>query len=418
MRRKGLAGLKVPSNVKWLILLASFSAIGYGYIITAITAYLPEQGVSSVDIGLIIGASGLAMIFCAIPFGILSDRIGRKWILIIGLVGVPVAMLLCALSLDPVYFLVASIVIGIAEGALLSTWNAMIADQTMVDNRDMAFSMSFIVNGCFYGIGLALPILFPTIQDLTGLSSVQVHSGAFVVLMFITAISPVSLLFLLKGYKDKAPGAKLRRGSFLKEKSKKTLVRFSINNTLIGLGAGLIIPLIPTWFFLQYGLPDSVTGPLLALSSLSIAFAALLSSRLSHRFGQVKGIVITQALSTVFMVAIPIMPGAVLAGAMFLIRSALMNMAWPIFDSYMMGIVDKDDRGLASAINSIVWRVPNSVTTFIGGSMLAAGLLSLPFFLAAVIYIIAITAFYLNFRNVKPYEEEPVPPPSEVLNES
>ena len=77
------------------------------------------------------------------------------------------------------------------------------------------------------------------------------------------------------------------------------------------------------------------------------------------------------------MVAIPIMPGAVLAGAMFLIRSALMNMAWPIFDSYMMGIVDKDDRGLASAINSIVWRVPNSVTTFIGGSMLAAGLLSI-----------------------------------------
>ena len=50
------------------------------------------------------------MIFCAIPFGILSDRIGRKWILIIGLVGVPVAMFLCTCSLDPSYFLVASIV--------------------------------------------------------------------------------------------------------------------------------------------------------------------------------------------------------------------------------------------------------------------------------------------------------------------
>jgi hypothetical protein len=71
-----------------------------------------------------------------------------------------------------------------------------------------------------------------------------------------------------------------------------------------------------------------------------------------------------------------------------------------------MGIIDKDDRGLASAINSIVWRVPNSVTTFIGGSMLAAGLLSLPFYLAATIYIIAITAFFFNFRNIKPYEDD------------
>ena len=35
-----------------------------------------------------------------------------------------------------------------------------------------------------------------------------------------------------------------------------------------------------------------------------------------------------------------------------------------------------------------------------------------------MIYIIAITAFYLNFRNVKPYEEEVAPPPPEGLNES
>jgi MFS family permease len=402
----GPSRLKVPNTVKWLIILTSFSAIGYGYLVTAITAYLPERGVSSSDIGLIIGASGLAMIFCAIPFGILSDRIGRKWILILGLVGVPAAMFLCTFSLDPTYFLAASIIAGIAEGALLSTWNAMIADQTTVDNRDLAFSLSFIVNGSFYGIGLALPFLFPYIQDSTGLSSEQVHSGAFLVLGFITAISPITLVWLLRDYRDKPKGSKVRRGSLLKERSKKTLVKFSINNTLIGLGAGLIIPLVPTWFFLRYGIPDSTTGPLLALSSLSIAFAAIFSSRLAQRFGQVKGIVLTQGLSTIFMVAIPLMPGAALAGAMFLVRSALMNMAGPIFDSYLMGIIDKDDRGLASAINSIVWRVPNSVTTFIGGSLLAAGYLSLPFYLAALVYIIAITAFFINFRNIRPYEDE------------
>ncbi|MCG7843884.1 MAG: MFS transporter, partial [Methanomassiliicoccales archaeon] len=91
-------GLKVPTQVKWLILLTSFSAIGYGYLITAITAYLPERGVDSGQVGLIIGISGLAMIMSAIPFGLLSDRLGRKKLLLVGLFGLPIAMFICSIS--------------------------------------------------------------------------------------------------------------------------------------------------------------------------------------------------------------------------------------------------------------------------------------------------------------------------------
>ncbi len=404
-RLRGRAGVKVPAQVKWLILLTSFSSIGYGYLTTAIAAYLPEQGVDSGHVGLIIGLSGLAMIISAIPFGLMSDRLGRKRLLLAGLALLPFSMFICSLSTDPNLYLVAAIISGVAEGAILSTWNAMIADQTNVDNREMAFSMSFIVNGALSGLGFALPLAFPLLMDIGGWTSVQLHSWTFVLLGLVTLLSPVTVHHLLRDYHDTAPSAKLRRGSFLKERSKKTLLRFSINNTLIGLGAGLIIPLIPTWFFLRYGIPDSFSGPLLALSSLSIGVAAIFSPRLAQRYGQVPAIVMTQGFSTIFMLAIPFVPGAIYAGAVYLVRSAMMNMAGPIMDSYLMGIVDKEDRGLASAINSIVWRVPNSVTTVIGGAMLAAGYFALPFVLAALIYIGAVTAFWFNFRNVKVYEE-------------
>lgn len=401
----GKKGVKVPAQVKWLILLTSFSSIGYGYLTTAIAAYLPEQGVDSGQVGLIIGLSGLAMIISAIPFGLMSDRLGRKRLLLAGLALLPFSMFICSFSADPRLYLAAAIVSGVAEGAILSTWNAMIADQTTVDNREMAFSMSFIVNGALSGLGFALPFAFPWIMDLGGWSSEQMHSWTFMLLGFVTLMAPLTVHRLLRNYQDTAPSARLRRGTFLKERSKKTLLRFSINNTLIGLGAGLIIPLIPTWFFLRYGIPDSYSGPLLALSSLSIGVAAIFSPRLAHRYGQVPAIVMTQGFSTIFMLAIPFMPGAAWAGAVYLIRSAMMNMAGPIMDSYLMGIVDKEDRGLASAINSIVWRVPNSVTTVIGGAMLAAGYFALPFVLAALIYLGAVTAFWFNFRNVKVYEE-------------
>ena len=326
---------------------------------------------------------------------------------LVGLAALPLSMFICSLSTSPDVFMLAGIISGMAEGAILSTWNAMIADKTTVDNREMAFSISFIINGAFSGLGLAMPFAFPFLEDLGGWTSGQVHSWAFVLLGFVTAISPITVNRLLRDHEDKVPSGGLRRGSFLKERSKRTLLRFSINNTLIGLGAGLIIPLISTWFYLRYGIPDSFSAPLLALSSLSIAVAAIFSPRLAQRLGQVKAIVLTQGLSTLFMVAIPFVPGAALAGAVYLVRSALMNMAGPIMDSYLMGIVDKDDRGLASAINSIVWRVPNSATTIIGGVLLASGYYALPFVLASGIYITAVIAFWFNFRDVKVYAEAP-----------
>ncbi|OPY34485.1 MAG: putative 3-hydroxyphenylpropionic transporter MhpT [Methanomassiliicoccales archaeon PtaU1.Bin124] len=403
MKRRTI-GTKVPSRVKWLILLTAFQAIGYGFLTTAISAYLPMLGVSSDQVGLIIGASGVAMILTAIPFGVLSDRIGRKRILLWSLVGVPPAMIICAISTDPSVFLIATIIAGISDGAFLSTWNAMIADQTNVDNRDMAFSLSFTVNGGFNAIGLALPLAFPLIEGAFGISSIAVHADTFLILGLITLISPVTIWYLLKDYKEKVPAPRMK-GAYLRPRSRKNLMKFSINNMMIGLGAGLIIPLIPTWFYLEYGIGDTYTGPLLAAANLSIIFAVIFSTRLSHRVGAVKAIAITQASSTIFMVLIPFMPGAGPAAAVYLIRTALMNMGGPIMDSYFMGIVDKEDRGLASAINSIVWRLPNSATTVIGGLMLTSGYYTLPFILAATVYIIAVLAFYINFRNVKPNDE-------------
>ncbi|MCU0861759.1 MAG: hypothetical protein MUE65_05520, partial [Methanomassiliicoccales archaeon] len=85
-------------------------------------------------------------------------------------------------------------------------------------------------------------------------------------------------------------------------------------------------------------------------------------------------------------------------------RSMFMNMSAPIGDSFLMGIISKEDRGLASAINNIVWRLPNSVTTVFGGMLLAAGLYDLPFFITTVCYVTAIVLFYHLFKDIRPRE--------------
>src|SRR5207245_9443358 len=110
----------------------------------------------------------------------------------------------------------------------------------------------------------------------------------------------------------------------------------------------------------------------------------------------------TTGLSTVFMLSLAFVPNAALAASLYIVRAALMNMASPLMDSYLMGIIAPEERGLASAINSIIWRLPNSVTTNAGGLILGAGLYSLPFLFPTRLYPTAIFLVQTDFMLVGP----------------
>src|SRR2546426_4702586 len=182
----------------------------------------------------------------------------------------------------------------------------------------------------------------------------------------------------------------------------KPLLKFSGINGLIGLGAGFFIPLVPTWLFSKFQVPVTWSGPLLALANVTIGLAATVSASLAKRYGPVRAIVMVQGLSTVFMFSLAFVTNAFAAAGLYLVRAALMNMSAPISDSFLMGIVAPEQRGLASAVNSIIWRLPNSVTTVFGGLLMQAGNYDLPIFLATGFYAAFVSVFYAVFRHVKP----------------
>src|SRR5574337_1937027 len=94
----GFAG--IPSKVRWIIYANALGAVGFGYLIVFITAYLPETGVESGVVGLILGAEGAAMVLSAIPLGLYSDRRGRKRLLLVASVILPPSILLFAITTD------------------------------------------------------------------------------------------------------------------------------------------------------------------------------------------------------------------------------------------------------------------------------------------------------------------------------
>src|SRR2546428_9309713 len=99
MEGSGNKGLfsSVPLRVRWQIYAEIFSTIGFGYLLIVITAYLPQVNVGAGTIGLILGIQGIVLILAGIPLGILSDRRGRKWIIVIGSLMLPPTIIVFAL---------------------------------------------------------------------------------------------------------------------------------------------------------------------------------------------------------------------------------------------------------------------------------------------------------------------------------
>lgn len=396
----------IPTRVRLLILTQVLNTFAFGYFLIYLTVYLVEANtLDAWGVGLILGLETIVLIAAGIPLGILSDRLGRKWFLILGNTLLPPVIMIFALTRDFSWFLLAAVLAGMGEAASLGSWNALIADQTSLGNRDAAFSLSFIVSNMFISAGFALPLAMPAIQPALGMSSGQIHSGSLLLLGILNMAVPFVDWFLLRNYHE----IRTREEQGDQPGEIRLLLKFSGLNGIIGLGAGLIIPLLGTWLFYKFAVPDTYSGPFLALSSMTIAFAAVGSPRLSKRYGLFNSILMSAGSSTLFMFCLAFIPNVFLAGGVYLIRASLMNMAAPLIDSYLMGIVRRGRRGLGSAIAAIVWRLPNSVTTILGGFILYKGftggdhfLYDVPWLGASALYVLGIGLLYFNFKDVKP----------------
>jgi MFS family permease len=381
----------VPRNAMRVVLGACPLALCLGFYQVAITVFLPLEGVSVTDLGVLLTTSALSSVIFSIPFAVLSDRHGRRRIMLIG------SFLAACISVIPgitTRFLVleASAVIGgIGDAMFLSTWNAYLADSTTEDTRSSTFSLSFMTFTVMSGIGSAIPGLFPFLP----LSLDLAHRVFFIALGVLALLTPYSVFRWVGGMKPE-----FSRQGILPRKSLGIIAKFSAANLLIGLGAGLIIPLIPTWFYLRFSVTDVFSGPLIAVSNIMMGFAAGFSPRISKRFGQVGGIVLTQLLSTVFMIAMPLSLSAEMAASLYVIRSTLMNMSSPLSDTFIMNLIAEDERATASSFNVAMWGLPNAASTVVGGSLLSGGNLSLPFYLCAGLYMVSVLLFYSLFHKL------------------
>ncbi len=396
----------IPSQARLLIYLSFIPGMVIGLIYFDLSYFLPRvQGLSDFSMGITIGTMAVSMVLASFPLGMLADMYGRRKMLILGNLSASLSLIGFALTSNPGLLLLVAIVEGIGEAAFAVSFTSLLADKAGDEKRTAAFSLSSVIGWMAGALGASM------ISSVIVLESAGLSGAAARIVLYITVgiigLSATPAILKIRESKSSAPSLNLNRRKLfiLPKKSGRILLRFTVYSSAIALGAGLFVPLMARWFAQAYGVSDAVSGPVLAVSGILTAVASFIAPRLAIKLGLVRAIVITQGLSTVFMALVPSSRTFEIAATLYTIRVFMMNLSNPLSQSLIMGLVSPDERGMASGINAALWRLPNGASLTIGAYLIGIGMLALPFYIATVLYVSAITMFWLLFKDAKLLEE-------------
>ncbi len=167
-------------NLQIVTLIALVNTLGYGIIIPILYSYSKRFGLSDLGNGLLFSLFSLCQFISSPVIGRLSDKFGRRPLLIISLLGTVISFVMMAFAPAAIFLFIARAFDGLTAGNV-PVATAVISDSTEIKDRAKGFG----IIGAAFGFGF---IAGPAISALTvGINP----SLPFIIAALITAISVV-----------------------------------------------------------------------------------------------------------------------------------------------------------------------------------------------------------------------------------
>jgi multidrug resistance protein len=171
----------VPKGYWTIWSTVALDLVGFGIIVPILGRYAERFGASGLTVGLLFASFSLAQLLMAPVLGYLSDRIGRKPVIIISLIGTAVGSFITGAA-GALWVLFAGRIVDGASGGSLSVAQAAVADIAPEERRPALLGML----GAAFGIGF---VLGPAIGGLAALGGPHVPFYLAGVLASINAIA-------------------------------------------------------------------------------------------------------------------------------------------------------------------------------------------------------------------------------------
>ncbi|WP_244141907.1 MFS transporter [aff. Roholtiella sp. LEGE 12411] len=350
----------------WITALIAFiNSLSFTVLIPIIYLYGKQFGLNDFQTSLLFSIYSIAQFFATPVIGKLSDRFGRKPLLIISLAGTVIANLIAGTATTAVVLFLARLLDGITGGNT-SVAQAVISDITTPENRARGFG----IYGAALGLGFVL-------GPVTSLLAQQISLGtAFLVSSAVAFIAVlITVFYLPETIQNKAEKAHnifdLGLGNLIKGFAIPRVGILLVINFFIGTTFTIFTYAFQPYFLNVLGQnSQSLTLMFLTFGVLSVIMQTWGVSILSRKFNLVSILFLGLFIRSLSFVLMPVWPNIVYFVGVSILFSLFNSLVQPMINTLISLNAKPQDQGTAMGLNASYLSIANGVGPVIAGMLI------------------------------------------------
>jgi MFS family permease len=377
-----------------LLSVMFINLLGFGIVVPLLPFYAKSFAAPPWQIALVFSAYAIGAFFGEPFWGRLSDRMGRKPILISTVSGNCLCYIAMAYAPTIAFAFFARILGGLMSGNG-SVIQGYIADVTPPDRRSgrmallgAAFNIGFIVGPALGGL-LAHPAAG--------------HLGFRIPLMVCSALSATCVAGIVLFVRE----SRVRTLTFSEQASRWAVLgnaltdaairRLMLVTFLAGCAFTGIESIFGLWTEARFGWGPRQVGSAFAIVGVVAAFCQIvLVGRLSRRFGEARVLAAGMAMTAAFLCLQPWSSGALTVVPLLALSAFGQSIAWPNVAALISRNVDWRQQGQYLGLNNAAGALARVVGPFCAGLAFSNAGVNAPFYLAALMVLPAVALAYLS----------------------
>ncbi|MFC1988909.1 MFS transporter [Chloroflexota bacterium] len=403
----------VNRDGKLIILSRGLCTFAQSTIAILIALHLEKLGFSLTQVGAFLSAGVAGGAFFTFIVSVASEKIGRKRLLVIltllpAITGVALVFIDEFLPLM-VFAFMGNIGVRGTTGPTHPLQQACLSDTAPAEKRTELFVVCRIIARFGTALGalaVGLPVLF---QNNFSMNEINAFRIMFIGFAFFNILGAMIYSFLSSNVEVSHREKRLINPLRLPSRRRIFTLAglFSLNHFAGGL---FVQSLAAYWFYTRFGLQLESLALVFFLSDILGAVAMWFAAKLANRIGLINTMVSTHIPAGLFLIAAAFAPTALIAVTLWQLRAFFTAMDGPLRDSYIMSIVQPNERVAMSSSRVVGGSIAGAIGPSVGATLWQVFTASVPLVASGILRIIYDLSLFFLFRNVKPTQESDTTP--------
>lgn len=350
----------------WITALIAFvNSLSFTVLIPIIYLYGKQFGLSDFQTSLLFSIYSIAQFFATPVIGKLSDRFGRKPLLIISLAGTAIANLIAGTATTAVMLFLARFLDGITGGNA-SVAQAIISDITTPEKRVQGFG----IYGAALGLGFVLGPVTSLVAQQISLGFAFLVSGA---VAFVALL--ITIFFLPETLQNKAGKARnifdLGLGNLIRGLTMPKIGVLLVINFFLGTTFTIFTYAFQPYFINVLGQSNqSLTLMFILFGVLGVMMQTWGVSVLMKKFNVVNILFLALFIRSLSFVLMPIFPSTVYFVGVTILFSLFNSLVQPMITTLISMNAKAQDQGTAMGLNASYLSISNGIGPVIAGMLI------------------------------------------------